>query len=190
MKGISFYLGEFSGKHYSYVSAKTLKDSTLQLPEGVKALSSASDLSKALEKLSHLAEKIIVILLVAIFAFCLYEYKWPGALYVFTPPLLSSGLSLGLSALYFGQINIFQILASFLVFSMSCDYAVFHSYSQKEEESAISLAVFMSTVAMIVAFGTLFFSQTLAISSFGLTITLGTLLVYFLSPLAQRFQKT
>ena len=93
-------------------------------------------------------------------------------------------LSVFLTAQIQGALNLFNILSAILIMSLAVDYVIFfHLNGLKDHNlTAISLSAMSSTLV----FGMLIFSATPAISSFGLTTSVGVLLTYLLSILVQR----
>lgn len=97
---------------------------------------------------------------------------------------LVSVLSLLLSIYLQGPLNIFNVLALILILALAIDYLVF--YASKGITTHNVLAVSLSAISSSFVFGVLILSKTPAIFSFGLTITVGILSIYILSPMVVR----
>ena len=85
--------------------------------------------------------------------------------------LVSSGLGLAGSLLFQASLNIFNLLACLLIITLIIDYAVFfrvHGY-----RNYVSKTISLSALTSFLTFGVMTFSQTPAVKSFGLTLTVG-----------------
>jgi predicted exporter len=82
------------------------------------------------------------------------------------------------------SLNIFNIVAALLILGIGVDYTIFFAESNNEAE-ATGLAIMLSAFTTLLSFGLLFLSQTPALASIGLTITLGISFSLLLSPLAR-----
>jgi len=111
------------------------------------------------------------------------RYGILGGLAVVTPPILAAFASLGIFGLLGQPISLFNVMALFLVLGIGVDYGLFFRETGLAHASTF-LAISMSSLTTILAFGLLAFSQTAAISAFGLTILIGICVAFLLSPLA------
>lgn len=119
-------------------------------------------------------------LLVVVFS---WRYSWRGALAIVAPPLLASALCFSLLG-WFGQsVSVFNLMALLLVLGVGIDAALFMRESGAQNYATL-LAIALSTLTTVLGFGLLSLSATAAIHSFGITILLGILLCFLLSPLA------
>ncbi|WP_286272181.1 MMPL family transporter [Thalassotalea hakodatensis] len=92
--------------------------------------------------------------------------------------------ALYLSQLRDGAISIFNLLSAMLLIGLAVDYLIF--YRERQLSQANLLAVSLSAASSLLVFGMLAFSQTPAIYSFGLTVTLGLFLIYILAPIVAK----
>ncbi|MEJ2913467.1 transporter [Pseudoalteromonas sp. C12FD-1] len=81
-----------------------------------------------------------------------------------------------------GSISIFNLLGGLLIVGLAIDYLVFYQINKLTAVNV--LAISLSAASSMCVFGMLAFSNTPAIFSFGLTVMVGILTVYFLSPLS------
>ena len=86
-----------------------------------------------------------------------------------------------------GALHVFHLVAVILVLGLAIDYLVF--FSSPLQASAMHIAVNLSAITSLLAFGLLAFSGTPAIASFGLTVAVGILLAAMLGPLFTRIRK-
>ncbi len=106
-----------------------------------------------------------------------------GGLAVITPPVLAAFASLGVLGLLGQSISLFNVMALLLVLGIGVDYGLFFRETGTVHASTF-LAIAMSALTTLLAFGLLAFSRTAAISAFGLTILIGICVAFLLSPMA------
>ena len=111
------------------------------------------------------------------------------AVLVVAVPALSAIFTLALLGLMGSPLTLFHALALILVFGIGVDYSLFFAES-KQQSRGVMMAVFMSACSTILAFGLLAFSSTPAIHNFGLTLLLGIVFTFVLSPFVQTFTRT
>jgi len=111
------------------------------------------------------------------------RYGVLGGLAVITPPVLAAFASLGVLGLLGHSISLFNIMALLLVLGIGVDYGLFFRETGLVHASTF-LAIAMSALTTLLAFGLLAFSRTAAISDFGLTILIGICVAFLLSPMA------
>jgi len=89
-----------------------------------------------------------------------------------------------ISTLFQGALNLFNILSAILIMSLAIDYVIFFHLNGLKTHNF--MAISLSAISSILVFGMLIFSATPAISSFGLTTSVGVLFAYLLSLLLQK----
>lgn len=180
------WLGQIDGNYYavtsilddvSYESLKTLSSGSVFLVNKVAAIT---------EFLRKLRETIMrqftwVMLVLGVFLFALFRQR--TAFFIIFPPLISAAATLVIVESIYGYLNLFNLLAVILIFCLGLDYSVFFAQS-KGSQVATHVGVFFSFLSTIDSFGMLGFSNTHAISSFGISVFVGISLCYLLSPLA------
>ncbi|WP_372760556.1 transporter [Pseudoalteromonas sp.] len=80
-----------------------------------------------------------------------------------------------------GSLSLFNLLGALLVIALAIDYLVFYQINKLQPSNV--LAISLSAASSMWVFGMLSASSTPAIFSFGLTVMVGILAVYILSPL-------
>jgi len=106
-----------------------------------------------------------------------------------------SALVIGLSAigaviftnLMCDYLNIFNLLGILLILALAIDYVIF--YQEHGIKAATLLAITLSALSSILAFGMLAFSQTPAVQSFGLTVMFGITFTFIIAPLSTNTQQ-
>ncbi|MFV0477606.1 MAG: MMPL family transporter [Parahaliea sp.] len=107
--------------------------------------------------------------------------SWRHGITIMALPLLTCLSTFGLNAYFIGSYSIIDLLALLLIIGVSLDYAVFRSLTPPQEQAATTLAITLSALTSILAFGMLAFSATPLISAFGRTIATGLVLAWLLS---------
>tara|TARA_R110002072_G_scaffold302958_1_gene490369 strand:- start:7423 stop:9693 length:2271 start_codon:yes stop_codon:yes gene_type:complete len=106
---------------------------------------------------------------------------WRLALRVMILPVMSCMFSLALCGYTNGHYSIVNLLALLLIVGVSLDYAIFRAFTRTENQPATSLAIALSALTSVLAFGMLSFSSTPLIASFGQTVAFGLVFAYLLS---------
>ncbi|GAB3274112.1 MMPL family transporter [Parahaliea aestuarii] len=108
----------------------------------------------------------------------LWAVGLPACACLFGLGLLGYLTALGASA---GSFNLAHLLGLMLVLGVGLDYGVFRNASAADHQGATTLAVSLSALTSLLAFGMLALSRTPFIASFGLSIALGLLAAWGLS---------
>jgi len=113
-----------------------------------------------------------------VFLILLMRYKkrvWA----VVAPSIIASVLTLGVVGQLEQGINLFHMMALILVLGIGLDMGIFLSETKGSEFTW--LAVSLSTITSLLAFGLLSLSKTPVLHHFGLTVLVGLILVWVLS---------
>lgn len=113
----------------------------------------------------------------------LKRYGLRGGLLVMAPPVVAAAASLSVLGLLGESISLFNIMALLLVLGIGVDYSLFFRETGTESPATL-LAIALSSLTTLLAFGLLSLSATAAIHAFGLTILVGILVAFLLSPMA------
>lgn len=70
------------------------------------------------------------------------------------------------------EINLFSIMATFLIIGIGVDYAIFYRHGH-DHPQVVGMALFLCMMSTLLGFGLLSFSHTYAIHCFGLTVLFG-----------------
>ena len=106
---------------------------------------------------------------------------WRRAVQILVLPFMACLLSLSAIGLLVGSYSIINLLALLLIVGVGLDYAIFRAFTSATEQPATSLAITLSALTSIFAFGMLAFSGTPLIAAFGQTIAFGLAFAYLLS---------
>lgn len=101
--------------------------------------------------------------------------------------LVAGAGALVLSSVVQKELTVFNLIAALLVLALTLDYAIF--FTSALERIKVVQAVLLSALTSCLSFGLLAFSQTPAISAFGLTVFIGVSLATLFSPLMGSIRK-
>jgi len=152
--------------------------------DGVRLVDPAGDYSNLLAKYRHRALWLIVVSILLMMPVLIWRYGWLGAILVKAPSVASICLTFAILGLAGESFNFFHAMALILVQSIGVDYAVFCAESTDNRRAVTMLGVWLSALATLLSFGVLAFSQVAAVHAFGLTMLIGILLAFVLSPIA------
>jgi predicted exporter len=107
---------------------------------------------------------------------------WPGVL-VMSAPLGAAFVVLAYLGYSAQAINLFHVLALFLILGVGVDYAIFFAERNKVDP-ATTLAVNLSAATTMLSFGLLSLSSTPALYAMGTVVLVGLLVSVSLSPIA------
>ncbi|RCU52790.1 hypothetical protein DU002_02170 [Corallincola holothuriorum] len=171
-------------------AAITLIQSTLSthklqqiLPHDVRVIDPAEQYSKLFGRYRQQISWLLLLAYVVIFALLNFRYSWRRAVAVISVPAGGCLLTLGALSLASVPLNLFHALALILVTGISIDYSIFFAETQKNPETTLLSIALASTTTML-SFGLLGLSATPAVSAVGITVSLGIIFAYLLSPLA------
>lgn len=126
------------------------------------------------------ALSMLLIALIAVFVLELIKFKIKKALICFMPPVLSVMSALCIPALFGLDSNLFSVTALLLVLGLGIDFTLFFSNSAHQSEHTL-YAVTVCALTTLLSLGILVFSQTYAVSIFGLTLSIGIATSYVLA---------
>lgn len=155
-----------------------------QTQTAVRFVNTVSDITAALSAQLRAASQMLALAYVAIGALLLLRYRRRFALSLLCIPLLSSLFTLALLTSAGVAISMFHVFALFLVLGLGMDYSIF-LYESGTDSAHCQLAILLSVVTSGLSFGLLALSSTNMISTFGITVLLGSLLNWLLVPLVR-----
>jgi len=112
-----------------------------------------------------------------------FQYGWAEAPLLLVPSALASAVTLGLFGWFGVPVNLFTLLALWLVLGLGVDYGIFLRHGHTAMPTAV-LSVSLSAVTTLLAFGMLAFSATPFIRSIGLTLLLAISLSWLFAMLS------
>ncbi|MFT5489409.1 MAG: putative exporter [Alphaproteobacteria bacterium] len=111
------------------------------------------------------------------------RYGAVGGLLVMAPPAIAAFVTLGALGFVGAPISLFNVMALLLVLGIGVDYSLFFRETGADNPTTL-LAIALSSVTTLLAFGLLAFSATTAIHAFGLTVLVGIFAAFLLSPMS------
>lgn len=182
------YLGERGGKHRAAVTLVQIED----LPtldrlaaehDGVRFIDTAGTYTRLFALYREQVSFLALLSYVLVTALLAWRYGAEGAVAIMVAPAFAAVTSLGVLGICGGTFSLFNVMALILVLGISVDYGIF--FRESGPDSAMTLlAVVLSALTTILAFGLLAFSSTAAIHAFGVTIFVGIVVSLLVSPIA------
>ncbi|MEC4726858.1 MMPL family transporter [Shewanella sp. D64] len=155
----------------------------------IQLIDKVGDISNIMGEYRQLTLILLAIAMVIAAVIFSTRFSIKQATLVVAVPALSAIFTLALLGIMDSPLTLFHALALILVFGIGVDYSLFFAES-KQQSRGVMMAVFMSACSTILAFGLLAFSSTPAIHNFGLTLLLGIVFTFLLSPFVQIFTRT
>ena len=142
------------------------------------------------EQLTQATQRAVVIFAVAVLLVGLVLQVWLRAwssLAIALVPLTSGLTVLGVLTAMGIQITLFHVLGLYLVVGLGFDYGIF-AWRDSGDDQRCYLAILLSALTTMLAFGLLGLSSTPMIAAFGLTVMCGTILNLLLVPGVRLFR--
>lgn len=153
--------------------------------EGVQWVDKVEEISSVLGRYRQYMGKVLLFAYLAVFALLYVRYGRSGWR-VLAPTALASIATLALLGLAGQQLQLFHVLALMLLLGIGVDYGVFLHEGSPRQNGAAWLAVGLSAVNTLLAFGLLGLSKTPALQAFGATMLIGATLVWLTVPCFMR----
>lgn len=189
-KNLSFlWLGKEDNEYSALILLKGIKDkeeikSLCQQSSQLNYLNKADELSEIFAQYRVFIGYILGGAFLLILLLLRVRYSFRQALAIILPCLIACISALALSSGLGLALNLFNILALMLILGIGIDYSLFfaeHAYS-----NTTLLAISLSAMTTILSFGLLALSATQAIHGFGITVSLGIFIAWFLAPMAAK----
>ncbi|CZF83725.1 MMPL family protein [Grimontia celer] len=158
-----------------------IKQAIAPFPE-VSVLNKAEEVSSLFGQYRLRISMLMGIACLAILGVLCVRFGAHRALRILTPPLLAAGVALTAGAISPVPMNLFNLLALFLVLGIGIDYTLF--FAEHKDSYRALVANSLAALTTILSFGLLSLSQTEAIHSFGITVLVGIVVAWLLAPLA------
>jgi predicted exporter len=131
---------------------------------------------------------LLCVALAVIAAGAILRLGWEKGLISLVPSVLSLGCGLAALSLSGHSVNLFSLLALVLVLGIGINYTLFFSNPRGTPLTSL-LAISLAMVTTLLTLGMLVFSDTQAISCFGIVLVSGIFTAFLLSPLAMPGKK-
>jgi len=103
--------------------------------------------------------------------FLIWRYRLPATLGIILPPLCGTALMVVLFAFFHIDINLFHVMAAFLVLGLGLDYGIF-VFEMRTEPLLTHQAILLSAFTSLLSFGLLAVSDIPVVQSFGLALVI------------------
>jgi len=177
---------EDNGKYYSLVKFSGINDVNT-LARELSVLENSIFVDKLADTEKELATFRLVLAVIFIAA-CLaglivfyFRYGLKKASYGVAVPASAFAIALALSAIFQGNLTLFNLAAGLVILALGLDYSIF--YAEHGFSIAITKTTLMSALSSIFVFAVLSFSSTPAIASFGQTVFLGIVITFLFAPI-------
>ena len=141
------------------------------------SINPTEEITKQLSNSRKECLKLLPIVYFVLFVFLTWFFGFKNSIKIVISPILGVLFALSLISICGYEINLFHILALFLIIGFSLDYSIFRLNSGEKSSDA----VFMSAFSTAFSFLLLSLTSFKAISSLGITLFLGILSSYLLS---------
>tara|TARA_B110000503_G_scaffold44630_1_gene72885 strand:- start:5999 stop:8365 length:2367 start_codon:yes stop_codon:yes gene_type:complete len=180
------YAGDFKDKKVSFITLEHVKKiselhNLAHKEQNIIFVDKVFNLSKLLDNYRSLAILWLIGAYIIIFIIVLKRYGLIQGAAVIGPTFVASLLTLGLIVFIFGSYSLFHVLALFLVLGVGIDYGLFISENNGNKEPAM-IAILLSAITTLLSFSMLMTSSTSALYDFGLTVSIGVIITFFLFP--------
>lgn len=185
LRNMVFKPVSFDKKDYPYLSDFLLPDNTsfiisytnknIQLNEkSVQTVNIKRDVEKYMKSYSNTLLKIFPVVIVLLTCLFMFIYGVKKGLKLLIPPFTGVILSAGLTCLAGIELNLFSIIALFMILGFTIDYSIFRAQNDKQTEDA----VFASSLTTSFSFLLLSFCGFKLLSSISLILFWGTASAY------------
>lgn len=161
----------------SFIAVFNSKDFTIPEIEGVQKINVTQSITDELEHFRKLCIKVLPVMFVALFGLLVWIFGFKKGIKILTPPLLGTCFVISILSIFNQPLNMFNILAMFLIVGFSLDYSIFRACGGKNSKDAVLISFISSAISFLL----LSFTGFKLISSLGLVLFLGITSSYILS---------
>lgn len=180
------WLGCGSGSCLSIVSLTGIGDlpalAKLQALPGVSLVDPAGDLSALFERYRVRAGGLLMAAYGLVFIGLGLKFGWRNGLVIISVPVVAALTSLAMMGWFDQLFSLFNLFALLLVLGIGIDDAIFF-FIAGDKRASTSLAVTLSALTTLLAFGLLAVSSTAIVHAFGFTVAVGILTALMCAPL-------
>ena len=182
------WLGKVDGVYASIVALRGLHNADLPQVrlagaglEGVQWVDKVQEISSVLGKYRVYMGWVVLASYLAVYALLYWRYR-RATWRVLAPAAIASIGTLAILGMAGQNLQLFHVLALMLLLGVGVDYGIFLHEHPGRREATPWLAIGLSAASTILSFGLLGLSRTPALQAFGVTMLLGTALVWLLAP--------
>ena len=144
---------------------------------GARLISLQKDISSQLRKCRIICLSLLLPIFVFLYLLLTKIYDFRSALKIISPSICAVLFVFGMLGLFNCPVNLFHLLAIFLIIGFGLDYSVFRFGGNKKSADA----VLMSCLTTVFSFALLGFAGFKLISSLGIVLALGLVSSYIFS---------
>lgn len=168
------WLGQLGGRYASIVSLANVRDvaalgSVAVAVPGARLIDRVQSVTDVLRSYRRAMSWLLCVVYVIAMLLLCFKFGWREAPLLLLPSALASSVTLGIFGWFAVPVNLFTLLALWLVLGLGVDYGIFLRHGRTALPTAV-LSVSLSAVTTLLAFGMLAFSATPFIRSIGLTL--------------------
>lgn len=184
------WIGKIDNSFYSVILPLHVHNaaklaSLAQSSKGIVFVDKMPEINHSLTRLSAISLMLVGITDLIVFIIFIFVYNLKEAFQTVRIPVCASFIVATLFGYMGIDFNFFAIVGIILTLGIGIDYSLFF-HESKNHSSTTALAVGLSATTTILSFGTLALSHFTPVSVFGLSIFIGILSCFILSPLAQK----
>ncbi|OYV20986.1 MAG: hypothetical protein CG439_262, partial [Methylococcaceae bacterium NSP1-2] len=181
------WLGCGAERCLSLVSLTGISDlsalSALPPLSGVSLIDPAGDLSVLFARYRIRATGLLISAYCLVFLGLVVKFGWRNASKIIAVPVVAALVSLATMGWFNQLFSLFNLFALLLVLGIGIDDAIFFYLANNNKRDTTSLAVVLSALTTLLAFGLLAISSTEIVHAFGFTVAVGILTALMGSPL-------
>lgn len=186
------WLGDDQQTFQSIVTLNGVHDvqalAQLAIMPGVSWVDSAGQMSELFQRYRLRVSVLLLGICGLILALLVVKLGWQQGMQVMTVPVMAMLSALAVLGWLQELFTLFNLFALLLVLEVSLDYAVFFHIANGQAEAmdkrnCTSLAVTLSALTTLLAYGLLATSSTAIVHAFGITLAVGVFSAFLLAPL-------
>lgn len=170
----TLWLGEIGGQYAGIVSLGGIKDvaalnAVAEQIKGVRLIDRVAAVTQVLRSYREAMTWLLLAVYLVAGAVLAQKFGWREVPNLLLPSAAASLVTLGIFGWFDVPVNLFTLLALWLVLGLGVDYGIFLRHGRTALSTAV-LSVTLSATTTLLAFGLLAFSATPFIRSIGLTL--------------------
>jgi predicted exporter len=182
------WIGQVEGGYASIVAVKGLTKAGLPILEGAAAgldgvrwVDTVGAISTVLGHYRQYMGWVVAFSYIAVYGLLYPRYR-SATWRVLAPTALASIAVLALLGIAGQSLQLFHVLALMLILGIGVDYGIFLQEHGIRRDPIAWLAVVLSALSTLLSFGLLSLSKTPALQAFGVTMLIGTTVVWLIVP--------
>ena len=150
----------------------------LKSTTGIEYVNSLERTEAALGSQRQSASQLLLLAYLLVGVLCLLYYRKLSALSLLAVPICSSAMLFIASTVFGFELNLFHVMALFLVLGFGMDYTIFSKEMSDQQDITLE-AILLSACTSLLSFGLLSLSSIPVVASFGITLLIGNLFNLF-----------